>query len=140
MDTHKSLDLNDTLEFILYGGSDSEDIANSNSDFEPNDSTTENLAAVRKLGALGKNQDTPQQQEFKESDKDDITLSNRVNSNANTVEKRTKNVPAWRKIREGEHLKLKINTILRLSHFLCLLKLSLFSTRAFSKILVNLIY
>ena len=51
MDTHKSLDLNDTLEFILYGGSDFEDIANSNSDFEPNDSTTENLAAVRKLGA-----------------------------------------------------------------------------------------
>ena len=68
MDSHKRLHFNDALESILY----------SESDFGPDDSTKETVTAVRKRGTKGKNQDIPQQQEFKESDEDNISLSNMV--------------------------------------------------------------
>ena len=66
MDWHKRLQFNDALETIL----------DSESDFGPDDSTKETVTTVRKRGTKGKNQDIPQQQEFKESDEDNISLSN----------------------------------------------------------------
>lgn len=49
--------------------------------FWARDFTTETFTAVRKPGAEGKNQDIPNQQQFQESDEDDIALSHTVNWN-----------------------------------------------------------
>ena len=71
---HKRLDLNDALEFILDDRSDFDYIKDSDSDFEPDDSTTETVTSARTLGTERENQDNPQQQKFRESDEDNITI------------------------------------------------------------------
>ena len=98
MDRHKKINLNGVLEFIMDGESGFEDISDSDSDFEPDDSTAKTITTVRKLGTQYENQDTPKQHGFEESDEDDIILSNMVNSSTNTAEKWGKNVPVWKKV------------------------------------------
>ena len=71
-----------------------EDISDSDSEFEPDVSATETVTAVGKLGAEGKNH----QQQFQESDEDDITLSHMVNSNTKSTEEKAKNVSVWRNV------------------------------------------